>query len=191
VTFRGCLYILPNGYDTLCSVFVVPVVIFLQRRVALQLTMTAPRWPTDTTIILQVKFLVVCEIVAHPGPHIPISPGDCIFVDHAGLNTRITTTEQTDRSSRFRQQVMQRDGVFCVITRALATECHAAHLIPRSKGNEVMFMILLCDPLMMVCSSISRGLSNVVLPCMIMIHHLQFLGLMMFRMECCWPRPCI
>lgn len=61
--------------------------------------------------------------------------GDCIFVDYEGLNDRETSTEQTHRGLHFRRDVRQRDGC-CIITQERAEDCDAAHLIPRSKGDE-------------------------------------------------------
>ena len=119
--------------------------IFLQPQMAPQLTMTAPHWPAlHTTISLAVKFLVVCEIVAHHGPHIPISPEHFIFVDYKGLSDQMTSTDQTERRHKFRKHIKRRDGSFCVITRQRAVHCDAAHLIPWSKGDEVTFVIILC-----------------------------------------------
>jgi hypothetical protein len=88
---------------------------------------------------------------------VPIhSPDGCIFVDHQALNDRITSTSVPCHHPNFRDEVVARDGS-CIITRRVATYCDAAHLIPHSKGDEVMFMIILCEPLMMVCSSTLRG----------------------------------
>ena len=97
----------------------------------------------------EVYFLYVRKLLTT----VPISPGSCIFVDYEGLNDQITSTDLTPRRSDFRNEVIKRDGLFCVITRLRAGHCDAAHLIPRSKADEVMFMIVLCDTLMMVCYS--------------------------------------
>ncbi|KAI0245803.1 hypothetical protein BJV78DRAFT_1277371 [Lactifluus subvellereus] len=73
-----------------------------------QLTMTAPLWLTLSVIYYY-------------------SPSEnCIFVDYEGLNDQITTTKE----------VIQRDGLFCVITQQSGEHCDAAHLIPWSKGDE-------------------------------------------------------
>ncbi len=53
------------------------------------------------------------------------------------MNDRITSSEQTERSSRFRRDVMDRDGDVCVFTGSHAGDCDAAHLLPKSKGDEV------------------------------------------------------
>ena len=123
---------------------------------------------------------------------IPISSGHCNFVDYEGLNDQITTTS-TNQSccTNFRREVQDRDGESCIITQEAAVHCDAAHLISHSKGDEVLFMIILaCDPLMMVCSSTSMVLSTIVLP-FITLCHPQFLGFIMFRMEYCWQKACI
>jgi hypothetical protein len=52
------------------------------------------------------------------------------------MNDRITS-EQTTRSSHFRRDVMARDGPVCVFTESPADDCDAAHLLPKSKGDEV------------------------------------------------------
>jgi hypothetical protein len=56
-------------------------------------------------------------------------------VDYEGLNDKITSTGQTPRRENFRGEIQDRDGLFCVVTRA--GKCDAAHIIPRSKGDEV------------------------------------------------------
>ena len=102
---------------------------------------------------------------------IPISPGHCNFVDYEGLNDRVMTTASQGHCTNFRRNVQDRDGESCIITQEAAVHCDAAHLIPHSKGDEVMFMIILCDPLIMVCSSTFMMLSVIVLP-FITLHHL-------------------
>jgi len=113
---------------------------------------------------------------------VPISLflGNCIFVDYRGLNDRITSTNQTGRWANFRQDVLERDGLFCVITQESAEHCGAAHPIPWSKRDEVMFVIIRCGSSMMVCSNTLGRLSKIVLPFMA-AQHLQFLGLMLLR----------
>jgi hypothetical protein len=59
------------------------------------------------------------------------------FIDHKGLNDRLTSTEQTSRRGGFRSDVMQRDGPYCVVTQVEEEFCDAAHLI---KGVEVRFV---------------------------------------------------
>ncbi|KAH9965165.1 hypothetical protein BC827DRAFT_1126603 [Russula dissimulans] len=64
-------------------------------------------------------------------------PSDnCAFVDHAGLNDRITSTVHTARGSSFRESILRRDGPTCVVTQLAKEHCDAVHLIPRSKGDE-------------------------------------------------------
>ena len=53
------------------------------------------------------------------------------------MNDRITSFVLTTRSSRFRRNVMARDGPVCVFTGSHADDCDAAHLLPKSKGDEV------------------------------------------------------
>ena len=74
---------------------------------------------------------------------IPISSGHCNFVDYEGLNDQITTTS-TNQSccTNFRREVQDRDGESCIITQEAAVHCDAAHLISHSKGDEVLFMII-------------------------------------------------
>ncbi|KAH0826894.1 hypothetical protein J3R83DRAFT_4447 [Lanmaoa asiatica] len=67
--------------------------------------------------------------------------GDCTFVDYQGLNDRITSTERTSRRESFRRDVLLRDGS-CVVTREDAGDCDAAHLIPRSKGDEYIARVV-------------------------------------------------
>jgi hypothetical protein len=82
-------------------------------------------------------------------PYIPIFIGDsdCIFVDYKGSNDQITSSSLTDHHYNFREDVIHRDGLFCVITQHPAEHCDATHLIPRSKGDEVKLIIILYDPL--------------------------------------------
>ena len=90
-----------------------------------------------TTIGLRVTFLFVCEIDVHS---VSTSPEDCVFVDHQGLNDRLTATSQTQRRHDFRRNVIRRDGHACVVTLEPELSCDAVHLIPRSKGDEVRFV---------------------------------------------------
>src|SRR5882762_3468999 len=60
------------------------------------------------------KLSFACEIAVH---RVSTSPGPCAFVDHEGLNDRITTTEGTTRRGDFRNDVVRRDGPACVIHR--------------------------------------------------------------------------
>ncbi|KAH9036199.1 hypothetical protein EDB85DRAFT_2288403 [Lactarius pseudohatsudake] len=59
--------------------------------------------------------------------------GHCIFIDHEGLNDRLTSTS---RRENFRKEILARDKEFCVVTREPADDCDAAHLIPRSKTDK-------------------------------------------------------
>ena len=64
--------------------------------------------------------------------------GQFAFVDYNALNERITSSSQTQRRSNFRRDVLERDGMFCVFTGETQDVCDAAHIIPRSKGDEVL-----------------------------------------------------
>jgi hypothetical protein len=92
----------------------------------------------------------MCEIAVHS---VSTSPGRFAFVDHEGLNDRITTTEGTIRRRNFRDDVVQRDGPACVVTEEGEYECEAAHLIPHSKGDEVRFVVSSYNHLITLFSS--------------------------------------
>jgi len=82
------------------------------------------------------------SLSAHSGPYtILLSPESCIFVDSEVLNEQMTSTSLTDHSYKFREDIIQRDGSFCIITDEDATHCDAAHLIPRCKGDEVTSIV--------------------------------------------------
>jgi hypothetical protein len=80
----------------------------------------------------------VCEIAVHS---VSTSPGDCIFVDHQGLNDKLTSTVLTQRLFIFRADVIRRDGFACVVSEEAAEFFDAVHLIPRCKGDDVRFVI--------------------------------------------------
>ena len=84
---------------------------------------------------------------------VPTSPDDWAFVDHSGLNERLTTTEGTARRGKFRDDVARRDGPACVVTGKKEAHCDAAHLIPHSKGDEVRFVVSSYNHLMTLFSS--------------------------------------
>ena len=63
--------------------------------------------------------------------------GDYHIIDYNALNDRITSSEQTIRSSRFRRGVVARDGPVCIFTGADDETCDAAHLLTKSKSDEV------------------------------------------------------
>ncbi|KAH9025430.1 hypothetical protein EDB85DRAFT_217922 [Lactarius pseudohatsudake] len=68
--------------------------------------------------------------------------GDFIFIDLHGLNDRKTpTTDMNKRTSKFRESVMARDKL-CVITQESLDDCDAAHLIPKSKGNDYIQKVI-------------------------------------------------
>ncbi|SRR6266404_5650305 len=93
------------------------------------------------------------------------------FIDYEALNghTSIASSESTGRNPLFRQKVMERDQ-FCVVTGSNQRGCDAAHLIPRSKGDAVTFVVGFCTFLLTVSfHSISCMLFMSALP--IMTHH--------------------
>lgn len=64
------------------------------------------------------------------------------YVDYNVLDDRIGSSVQTERRRDLRRDVIERDGPFCVITGELATDSDACHIIPRSKGREVLCKFL-------------------------------------------------
>ncbi|KAI0287669.1 hypothetical protein BC826DRAFT_1042991 [Russula brevipes] len=68
--------------------------------------------------------------------------GVYLLVDNQGLNDRITSSVLSDRCSLFRSAVALRDGNRCVITRWAASHCDAAHIIPHSKGDEYIQLVI-------------------------------------------------
>ena len=72
------------------------------------------------------------------------SPANCIFVDYEGLDEEFTeeitsdVKNLTERRCKFRNNVIQQDGQFCIITAVEAPYCNTAHLVPECKGNEVI-----------------------------------------------------
>ncbi|KAH8988298.1 hypothetical protein EDB86DRAFT_2051219 [Lactarius hatsudake] len=66
----------------------------------------------------------------------------CIFVDYECLNDSMTSTDQTSRRDNFRRKILARDGSFCVVTRDVEGSCDAAHIIPRSKGDEYILKVV-------------------------------------------------
>jgi hypothetical protein len=58
------------------------------------------------------------------------------FIDHNGLNERVTSTAKTPHATDFRKRIVNRDRS-CIVTGETADVCDAAHLIPHSKGDTV------------------------------------------------------
>jgi len=58
-----------------------------------------------------------------------------VFVDHHGLNDEITTTTLTPRRHDSRNDALERDGPFCVVTGELAKYCDAAHQKQKQRCN--------------------------------------------------------
>ena len=69
--------------------------------------------------------------------------GDYHLADFEGLNDRITSSSFSQRRADFRDGVSTRDDDCCAITALGESDCDAAHIIPRCKGDEVPFRILL------------------------------------------------
>ncbi|KAH9050864.1 hypothetical protein EDB83DRAFT_2226420 [Lactarius deliciosus] len=62
---------------------------------------------------------------------------NCIFVDYQGLSDQAATSSvTTDCPNNFRDKIIARDGLACIVTRIPVEHCDAAHLIPWSKGDE-------------------------------------------------------
>ena len=137
------------------------VVIFLQHPNILLWTTTGPISKIHTTIGLRVSFLFVCEIAVHS---VPTCPEECTFVDHKGLNDRLTSTELTPRCSGIRNDVIQRDGYAYDFSQIAGQHCDPAHLIPRSKGEKVWFVVSSYNYSMKLFSSALQKWYNVVLP---------------------------
>jgi hypothetical protein len=140
VTFKGSPSALSNGFDLLRSPFAESVEIFPRHQMAPLLSMTMS--PTlislrPTTILLRVRLL------GFEASHLPVTKalvliGEYNLVDHKVLNLdRMTSSEQTPRRSRFRDDVVERDGSSCHFTGVSEELCDAAHIVPRSKGDEV------------------------------------------------------
>ncbi|KAH9050859.1 hypothetical protein EDB83DRAFT_1344262 [Lactarius deliciosus] len=63
--------------------------------------------------------------------------GKCIFVDYQSLSDQTATSSvPMDCPSNFRDKIIARDGLACIVTRNPVQSCDAAHLIPWSKGDE-------------------------------------------------------
>lgn len=139
-TFKGCLNAHLNGYaiivrnlwsarrylyDPGCPPCQLQQLFFGQCRIPLQ----SHRYASS-------HFISTCS-------QLHIHPEDFIFVDYEALNDRITSTAETNtpRLGSFRQNVMNRDGELCIITRESEQFCEAAHLIPKCKGDEVFFLV--------------------------------------------------
>ncbi|KAI9450077.1 hypothetical protein F5148DRAFT_987257 [Russula earlei] len=85
---------------------------------------------------------------------------DRAFVDYEGLNDGSISSSRTLPSKTFRGHVIRRDGC-CVVTGA--EECDEAHLIPRSKGDEVSFVVSLYNCLMTSARPPSNvGIDNII-----------------------------
>lgn len=62
----------------------------------------------------------------------------CVYIDYNILNDRFTSSTQTQRRHNFRNDVIERDGQLCIFTQDPAEDCDASHIIPKSKGDEVL-----------------------------------------------------
>ena len=61
-----------------------------------------------------------------------------VYVAYNVLNDRIMSSAQTQRRHDFHDDVIERDGQLCIITQEPAEDCDASHIIPKSKGDEVL-----------------------------------------------------
>lgn len=127
-----------NGSDIPCFLSAEPEAISLWHQTGQLSTMIPLCWQMLTsTIIPQVKVLFCdCLSLLAQIPCSSLSRALPLFVDHEGLNDQKTSSTQTDHENRFRQQIVRRDGA-CVVTQTPADGCDAAHLIAKSKGDEV------------------------------------------------------
>ncbi|KIM90547.1 hypothetical protein PILCRDRAFT_1822 [Piloderma croceum F 1598] len=71
-----------------------------------------------------------------------IPEGNYHIIDYNALNDRITSSERTIRSSRFRSNIETRDGLVCIFTGARGSRCDAARLLPKTKGDEYIGVVL-------------------------------------------------
>ncbi|EDQ99804.1 uncharacterized protein LACBIDRAFT_334685 [Laccaria bicolor S238N-H82] len=71
-----------------------------------------------------------------------VPEGDYRIVDFCGLDDQITSNARTLRSSNFHRDIMDRDGPACVFTMMGEADCQAAHLLPKSKGDEYIQLVL-------------------------------------------------
>jgi hypothetical protein len=83
---------------------------------------------------------------------VPTSPEAFAFIDFQGFNDCLTATIQTPRYERFRGDIIKRDGRACVVTQVKKEACDTVHLIPRSKGDEVRFVVSSYNYLMLSSS---------------------------------------
>lgn len=60
-------------------------------------------------------------------------------IDPGGGHTHITSSVSTPRRNDFREDVAERDGGRCLLTKLEATYCDAVHILPLSKGDEVCY----------------------------------------------------
>jgi hypothetical protein len=75
------------------------------------------------------------------------------FIDYNALDDQVTsssteTTQMTPRQQDFRDNIIERDGPLCIISEMPAEDCHGCHIIPRSKGDEVIMQVIRHNPLM-------------------------------------------
>jgi hypothetical protein len=76
------------------------------------------------------------------------------FIDYNVLNDPITSTSSSSLAQTqpqhgdFRDDIIERDGPFCIFTQEPAEDCDAVFIIPRSKGDEVITQLVIRDPLM-------------------------------------------
>lgn len=69
------------------------------------------------------------------GTYYYLPEGQIMLVDHQALNDRVTSSDMTPRRHNFKGDVLDRDH-HCIITQVYAIDCDAAHIIPKSKGDD-------------------------------------------------------
>jgi len=90
------------------------------------------------TIIISLQKVMRCTS-KHPLLTRHCETGNYHFADPKGFNDCLTSSSLTLCRSDFRSDIFRRDGGRCVITAYDGDECDAAHIIPLSKGDEVLF----------------------------------------------------
>ena len=136
VTLRGSPSTQLNGFDMLHLSFVGSAEISLRRPMPPLSTMTVSPsliLPKLTTILLRVIF--TDPIFVAYRKYFDLRPYRGLSSHR--LHDQFTSPEQTLHSSHFRSDVMACDGPACVFTWTRGETCDAAHLLAKSKGDEV------------------------------------------------------
>ena len=96
-------------------------------------TMTVPLLLLKiTTTLLRVTFTDLKRVII-------FMPGDYHLIDHNALNDGITSSDCTACPSRFRADVIARDGPVCVFTETCADKCNAVHNTFQSQRRRGIF----------------------------------------------------